>query len=545
MFGTLAMARAEPKSVPFFQKPSLTPERDVEKRTAELSTPQALRSPEAPIGERTRTLRVRVYGDLDYRAVTPHWQARVRSLFERVNAFVEPGFSVHFELQSLRSWDRRSAGAPLAGALAALEALDAGADVDWVIGLASALPGVTNDIHELGLAPLLGRHFVLRGTDDPAEALSMERNLHRLTNDERAELYRSRKQHRETVIFLHEWAHTLGALHDLEPDRIMNAQYRTNQTSLSADNIQIMRLDLDARVGPSFDPRPLLAFVESRPFDDTLAQDRETLLRLLRDQGARATPPPSALPLGAPLSPPRPPPPFARPNPATPTRGTATNPPANTHELAEAVRALIANGHRDEARARVEAAKRTALGDPKRSAPFVAVAGGYRELGAVTLAEQALALAGDTPGTAAISRWASETRGRAGLPKDAVAFKITLEDEPAYLDLVGRIDGHLRANADQRANPLIREGLDRYPGAPGLLALRCDVELRAGRPQIARRTCTAALKPDGGAARAHALLASMDLDAGHRDDARAHLLRALALNPDDRDAMEMLLHLHR
>lgn len=37
----------------------------------------------------------------------------------------------------------------------------------------------------------------------------------------------------------------------------------------------------------------------------------------------------------------------------------------------------------------------------------------------------------------------------------------------------------------------------------------------------------------------------MDLDEGRRDEAHKHALRALTLDPDDRETMKLLLSLHR
>ena len=39
-----------------------------------------------------------------------------------------------------------------------------------------------------------------------------------LSADDRQRTYRDRRTHKEMVVFLHEWAHTLGVLHDEDPD---------------------------------------------------------------------------------------------------------------------------------------------------------------------------------------------------------------------------------------------------------------------------------------------------------------------------------------
>ena len=71
--------------------------------------------------------------------------------------------------------------------------------------------------HDLGCARVLGRHFVLRGMTSIAELQDFNRLFPKLDNDEREALYGRRKTHKELSIFLHEWAHTLGALHVQDP----------------------------------------------------------------------------------------------------------------------------------------------------------------------------------------------------------------------------------------------------------------------------------------------------------------------------------------
>lgn len=134
--------------------------------------------------------------------------------------------------------------------------------------------------------------------------------------------------------------------------------------------------------------------------------------------------------------------------------------------------------------------------------------------------------------------------GEAGLPKRAAPFKITVEDEPAYLELFNHVDERLHADDQASATQLVRQGLARYPGAPGLMALRCDLERRAAKPKVARQTCLAALSADEEVARAHHVLATMELDAGNREAARTHLMRALTLDPDNPDTARLLVRLH-
>ena len=142
-----------------------------------------------------RTLRLRVYADNDYRAGVLRWQMKVRAQIERINRVVEPVFNVRFELESLREWKRAHAGVQLEAMLGELEALDAARDVDWVWGLVTPFRGVAASIHEIGLARLASRSFVMRAMDDEEEGRALERELSMLSAGEREKLYDERMAH--------------------------------------------------------------------------------------------------------------------------------------------------------------------------------------------------------------------------------------------------------------------------------------------------------------------------------------------------------------
>jgi hypothetical protein len=172
-----------------------------------------------------RVLRLRVWADEDYRAATMHWQKRVEGQIARVNRVLEPGFNVRFEIESQRKWAQSHVGQPFEPMLDELERLDPGTDVDWVLGLVTSFRGVATSIHQIAGAHLVSKHFVMRGMDDQEEGRFLAESFKLLPPSERESLYEARKAHKEVVIFLHEWAHTLGALHAEDPELVMNPAY--------------------------------------------------------------------------------------------------------------------------------------------------------------------------------------------------------------------------------------------------------------------------------------------------------------------------------
>src|SRR5262245_638647 len=222
-----ADARAEKKKEPgFFDMKSWIPgshERDEVRRL----TPEGvnLTPAVAPTGQ-NRVIRTRFYADRDYRGTVIRWQAKARAQIQRVNAAVGAVFNVRFEIESLRDWDRTHAGVPLGEPLIdELEKLDDGQQVDLVIGLVTPMHGVATSADIVGWARFWSRHFVRRGMDDEEEYRIFEREFTLVTAEQRQRLYADRKAHKEIVVFLHEWGHTLGLLHHEDSKCIMNPGY--------------------------------------------------------------------------------------------------------------------------------------------------------------------------------------------------------------------------------------------------------------------------------------------------------------------------------
>src|SRR5713101_4110230 len=213
-------------------------------RPAEVAPKQG--APASPL----RVFRVRAYADGDYQAQTPRWNQHVAEQLDRASAVLEAQFGVRFELESARPWNRTGSSAHLESVLEQLFALDKGDGVDWVVGFVSSLAVFSAAQDQLGIAVLFGRHVVLRGMFSAAEMDAINASLNLLYSADREQLSRDRRLHKETAVFLHEWAHTLGAIHDRSPQTLMAPTYDKSQSAFSDESARIAGIGLEFRNAP-------------------------------------------------------------------------------------------------------------------------------------------------------------------------------------------------------------------------------------------------------------------------------------------------------
>lgn len=288
-----------------------------------------------------RTLRVRVWAAADYRRQTVEWQSRFRRIVERVNALCRGWPGVRFEIVDVRDWERDSEKPSMAALVDDLAATDAGDDVDLVVGLVAALPVFPGAIENIGMARFFSKHMVMRSLHDLAEYNEVRRLFDTLTDREREALLVSRKLHKEQVIFLHEWAHTLGVIHDRRPSALMSPSYDSEQVGFDETEARLIEIGLQHRRddGPRWregSAGEIRALVEKSPDPDWDPKDRQQLLEMVTPMRQAAAPPAATKAPAATTAPPAPPAPPA------PTEGP----------LGEADRATLA-----EARALAEAAR--------------------------------------------------------------------------------------------------------------------------------------------------------------------------------------------
>ncbi len=462
-------------------------------------------------------LRVRFYSDREYRSSGgPQWQDRVRAQLEQLNRLLQPAFGVRLEGESFRHWDRQGPNGTLAPMLDELERLDPGADVDWVVGLVSPLPLISHSFHDLGWARMLSRHFVLRSMSSIADLDEFNRVFRALDRQQREALYVRRKEHRELAVFLHEWAHTLGAFHLEDPRRIMAAALSHESSTIGESEAGLIAAGLAARQQSQgreeVDWAPVQRFLADHPGRDWPAHERAGLEASLASTRSGGTAPASS-------------------------RSSSSRPaaPGADPPLVLDARARLRENRRGEALAL--ARQHGATLAPSRTAGWLALGRLYMEIGAFSAAEEALARAGSDTGAAEAAAELQRQRRSFALPRaidqnKGSRFHLAPDAEPDFVAAVLEVRGLVAGADPARARRIADERLRRYPGAPALLVLACEASMLAERTQEAIRSCTQALNAMEDLPRAHYLTGLMAANAGRYPAAIKSLRRAIELAPD-------------
>lgn len=224
--------------------------------------------------------KVRVVGDHEFRAQQVDWKREVTRIIDDANQMLVPEFGVRLEVVEFQEWTRQTPSRDLDGMLAELEQRDAGADVDWVVGMVSALSDVSNDITQLGVARPLSKHFILRGYNDVAEFKELKEEID-------ANVRAARKQHKQKAVFLHEFGHTLGALHVSEMrEALMHGTYRVKMSGFSAPNSALIAQVLAERMQRPADivreARAMQKVIDiDEPWPGWVAADRERAVEMV------------------------------------------------------------------------------------------------------------------------------------------------------------------------------------------------------------------------------------------------------------------------
>jgi len=201
------------------------------------------------------------------------------------------------------------------------------------------------------------------------------------------------------------------------------------------------------------------------------------------------------------------------------------------------------NGDTSGARATLAAAEsRLARLPAEQAAPsWLQLAQHYKEGEAVTWAETAATRAGD--GARDILDWAQETRIRFGIPRDAARYRLAPDDDAAALAAVRDVLTKVYKDEFGAASKAAAVADKRWPGLPGLLAARCDLELRRDAIAAARQLCKRAM--DGGSSWATYLTGMIELRGGSQRAAVAGLRKAIELDPTLGQAWSTLAKIFR
>jgi Flp pilus assembly protein TadD len=220
---------------------------DIQRDYAQTLTPKTIEAPLTPDVEPARQIReykVRVYADGDYQRQSVTWSGGIEGQIARANRVLETQFGVRLVVKEIKSWNRPRHTDSLDAALGELMALDKAQDVDWVMGFVSSLEVFAATQEQIGRAENPGHHLVLRGMFSPAEVDALNATLNKLSQEERDNVTRERRLHKQTASLLHEWAHTLGAFHERSSEWLMSPYYNTKQSGFSPESVNLLLASL-------------------------------------------------------------------------------------------------------------------------------------------------------------------------------------------------------------------------------------------------------------------------------------------------------------
>jgi len=225
--------------------------------------------------------RVRLYASQEYRAQRAGWESRVTTMVASAGEVLGPAFGLRLEVVDARVWNAECDPESLRECLDELALYDPGDDVDWVVGLISSVPRFTSSFDELGMASLPGRHFVLRDLYAAAERAAIEASFPQMATSKRDDIFKKRQKHKRRVVFLHEWAHTMGALHTRREDTILYPSYDAEVAGFSDENLGLIDASLVDRF--PFDPSypTLREYLAAAKGELWFSGEREALLARL------------------------------------------------------------------------------------------------------------------------------------------------------------------------------------------------------------------------------------------------------------------------
>ena len=156
-------------------------------------------------------------------------------------------------------------------------------------------------------------------------------------------------------------------------------------------------------------------------------------------------------------------------------------------------------------------------------------------MGALTAAEDAAARGGGGAlvelGT--IANDVAVMRQQVCLPRAADSFGVTPANEPAYIAGYWEAARGLASLEGTAARERLRTFAERFPDAPGVELLACDLELRARRLPAASKRCGAAVAKCKESGRAHYLMGMVAANGGKHAVAEQSLQKAIKLDPTD------------
>ncbi len=519
----------------------------------------------APPSPTTKILHVRVYADEGYRRELYNWQRQVESLFSKVNFLFGDAYQLRLQVDSVREWNSTSDTSSMKAMLAELKELDEGEGASWIVGFVTQLPIITTGIDTLGVTNYLGKHIVLRGSNDAAGLQALHQRLDRLDNTEIEQLYQRRRVHQELYIFIHELGHSLGALHTSE-EGLMAPYYDSSNAWFVEANDDIVRIAVSYREDDSVGGSALATALETAMDDaDSRGWSQPDIDRawakLASLRGQTDGPETSLMPRRTPDGKPD----------GNDAEVILAN--FNSHvEKKQGAQALkivatmlkqpmtegrtlvawsMAQRYAQEGNATQERKLLRAIREYYRERQIVPgslepvnryeLAQRYYRLGYFVAAEELLSVNSDKPEHAAILAAIAQKRERYGV----LAGSTSEDKEAAILALIPRALKLGYAAHYTRANAILSGAQKRNPRVSGISTARCDLSARERQFAQAAKHCARAIALHKGSSRAHYLAGGIAYQRRKTANALKHLETAVAIDPGANAAWRLMAKIVR
>ena len=476
-----------------------------------------------------------------------------------------------FSIESWKDWDR--AGGDPVQALAALREADKGDDAHWVIGYVAASDTAAKAMSELGAGASLGKHVIVRAWAETAETAALAGTLPDLKEAERNEILGAHRRHKQSVVLLHHLAVTLGGIAEADPAWILHPTYSPKQTSFADRTKELLTIGVDERLAENPEDstaKKLLDAVEKAEWGGWIAANKDEVTRTWRivldakKAGKTAADIPkeaydhvtrirelarrgdtanaigdldniiAAYPGNASLHQIKCEILLVKPgvgDKATRTACTragdlAPGDPAPHFLVGEA---LAKSGDAKAAREELAKAEGKIGNLPAPEDAWRRLIAIYHAMGALTWTEDAIAKAKLDKDP--IAQKVAQTRARYGVPRGAKF--VAHDQESALVAAVKDILGLVYKSKYAEASKAINAALGKWPAAPGVMAAKCDLELRQGAIPAARAACDKALAGDPDEAWALYLSGILDLkNPSGTKSGIERLRRAITVDPE-------------
>jgi Matrixin len=190
---------------------------------------------------------VRACATRAYAAETLGWQTRFDELLRDATTVLAPSLGLSLESRGTTLWSPEHGEAGLSSVIADLPSCE-GPDTDWVVALVQSTPKVVADFHVAGRGQTFSPYLAMRAPNDPAELEALSRALPDIDETARQKLYSDRKRHKVLTVFLHEIAHTLGAVHRTAKDTIMSPMYDASEHGFDEPSLALLKDGLAIRL---------------------------------------------------------------------------------------------------------------------------------------------------------------------------------------------------------------------------------------------------------------------------------------------------------